>query len=77
MALLRVLLIQGSASLADLLDHAVGLVLLDESLYPWVVVARNDHEAVPALDDLAVFVGAKFDLLEARLTVALAVEAHR
>jgi hypothetical protein len=76
-ALLRVVLVERLAGLADLLDHAVGLVLFDEPLHPGVVVAGDDHEAVATLDDLAVFVGAELDRLEAGLAVALAVKAHR
>jgi hypothetical protein len=76
-ALLRMLLVERFTSLADLLDHRVGLVLLDESLHPGVVVSGDDHEAVALLHDLAVFVGSKLNGLEAGLTVTLAVETHR
>ena len=71
------LLVERLTSFADLLDHPVGLVLLDESLHLGVVVSGDDHEAVASLHDLAVFVRAKLNGLEARLTVTLAVETHR
>lgn len=77
MAFLRVIVVERLASFPDLLDHAVRVVLLDEPLYPGVVVAGNDHKAVTVLEDLAVLVGAELDGLETSLTVALAVEPQR
>ena len=77
MALLRVLLIERPAGLADLLDDAVGLVLFDEPLDPGIVVAGDDQEAVATLEDPAILVGAQLDRLETGYAVALAVETHR
>ena len=77
MALLWVILVERLSSLADLLDHAVGLVLLDEPLDPRVVVAGDDHEAVALFDDLPVIGGTELERLEARVTVAFAVEWER
>jgi hypothetical protein len=71
------LLVERLTGLADLLDHAVGLVLFDEPLDPGIVVAGDDQEAVATLEDPVVFVGAQLDRLETGYAVALAVEAHR
>lgn len=75
--LLRVFLFERLASLADLLDHAMGVVLLDEPLNAGVVVTGDDHEAVAMLEDPTVFVGPELDRLETGHAVALAVEPHR
>ena len=77
MTLLRVLLIEGRSGLADLLDDGVRLVLLDEPLDTGVIVTGDDDEAVAPLEDPAVLIRSKFNGLEARDAVALAVEAHR
>ena len=45
------LLVERLTGLADLLDHAVGLVLFDEPLDPGIVVAGDDQEAVATLED--------------------------
>ena len=70
-------MVERLTGLADLLDHAVGLVLFDEPLDPGIVVAGDDQEAVAALEDPAIIVGAQLDHLETGHAVALAVETHR
>src|SRR4051794_25764501 len=70
------LLVEGLARFSGLLDDRVAVAFLDDPLDARVCVSRNDREAVPTLDHLPVFGATKFDGLEARLVVALAVKAH-
>lgn len=65
MPLLRVILLELFARLADLLDHEVVRVTLNDPFDGVVLVSRNDDEAESLLNDSFVFSRGERQLLDA------------
>jgi hypothetical protein len=68
------LTVERLSRLADLLDQAVAVVCLEETLDAWVVVAGRDDKHIRLVQDLAVAGGVEFDPVEAGFAVALTVK---